>query len=53
MSALYQKRTLGRIELISYSIISSAFGSPDGFAFLTFQKNGGAFLRLSGFCHNS
>ena len=25
----------------------------DGFAFLTFQKNGGAFRRLSGFCHKS
>jgi hypothetical protein len=25
----------------------------DRFASLTFQKNGGAFLRLSGFCRNS
>jgi hypothetical protein len=26
---------------------------PGGFACLTFQKNVGAFARLSGFCHNS
>jgi len=41
----------GDVAALSNHVVGPRF--TDGFAFLTFQKNGGAFLRLSAFCHNS
>jgi hypothetical protein len=53
LSALCQKQTSRGAA--NTSLFDHVVGAPpftDDFAFLTFQKNGGACQRLSGFCHN-